>query len=383
MKRTGDGPRVWRAAATASVWVMLAGVPQTARAQGAAAIDGVVRDSASGVGISGAVVSLAGQPYQVRTDEAGRFHLALAPAAGMTLQIRRLGYRPASLPVATEAAHEHAVRLATAAQPLAPVVVRAERRKFTGRLAGYYERLERRTQGTFITRADIERERPPQLTDLLQRSPGVRVTRGRPSAQSVRLRGQNCRPLVWLDGAPMGAGDVDLDAFAPTTLEGIEIYMGANIPARFQAARGQAECGTVVLWSRGPDTEPARAVRGVSAEELEALVAGLTVFERDEVDSAAVLLAPEGWQIPYPAAMQAAGTSGRVTAEFVVDTMGVTEATHLGVVSSTDAYFSVAVLDAVRAARFRPAVRQGRPVRQLVRQTFEFQPGDRGGKPSG
>jgi TonB family protein len=288
--------------------------------------------------------------------------------------VRRLGFRPKLVAVVGSPAPVQ-VDLATNVQPLAPVVVRVERSRYTGRLAGYYERLERRTQGQFISRADLEREHPAQLTDMLQRLPGVRVTRGRPGAQSVRLRGRDCRPLVWLDGAPMSAGDVDLDSFTPASLEGIEMYLGSsNAPPGYQAARGQSECGTVLLWSRGRDTEPHPAGRGATPEELEELIASLSVFTSEQVEVPAELDPAVAWEVPYPPSMRASGLSGRVVAEFVVDTLGRVEGGNFGIVSSTDPLFSAAVREAVGRGLFRPAWRNGRRVRQLVRQPFEFHP---------
>lgn len=339
-------------------------------------ISGVVRDSASGAGVSGAEVRVAGTPQRLRTETDGSFRIFVGSTPGR-LEVRRLGFRPTTVTVReAPRASDDVLQVTLAAVPLtiAPMVVQAERVRYTGRLAGYYERLERRAQGVFITRADIDREKPAQLTDMLQRVPGIRVTRGRPGAQSIRMRGKDCRPLVWLDGAAMSAGDVDLDSFAPTTLEGIELYPGANPPGRFQAARGQSGCGTILLWSRGPDTELPRAVRGVSLDELEALIAASEVYQADAVDTAATPLDPAGWTIPYPPSMRATGTGGTVTAEFVVDTMGRVERGHVGIVSSTDPFFSAAVAEALPEGRFRPAVRRGRRVRQLVRQSFEFHP---------
>jgi TonB family protein len=336
-------------------------------------VSGVVRDSASGAAVSGAEVRVMGTTARMRTEEDGTFRLRAAEGGRSTIEVRRLGFRPLSLDVGAGAEQLQLV-IASIPFTLAPLVIRAEHVRYTGRLAGYYERLAKRTQGLFITRADLDRERPPQLTDMLQRSPGVRVTRGRPGAQSIRMRGRDCRPLVWLDGAPMSSGDVDLDSFAPTTLEGIELYLGSNVPSHFMASRGQSDCGTILLWSRGPDTEPPRATHSVSAEELEGLIASFGVYTSDQVDSVAVRVGPEGWRVPYPPSLQAAGVRGSVAAEFVVDTLGRVEPSRLGIVSSTDRFFSAAVAGALPAAQFRPAVRRGRRVRQLVRQTFEFEP---------
>jgi TonB family protein len=294
------------------------------------------------------------------------------------LHVRRLGFEPRSLTIQGERDQAAlAIRLVPSLAYLDVVVVRAERKKFTGRLAGYYARLERGTQGQFITREDLEREQPTQLTDMLQRQPGIRITRGRPGAQSIRMRGRDCRPLIWLDGSAMPAGDVDLDSFSPASLEGIELYLGASAPAGFQAARGQSECGTVLLWSRGVDTEPRQRGQMTTPAELEALLLSISVYRADQVETRATLDLAAGWPVAYPPALRASGTGGRVIAEFVVDTLGRVEESHFGIVSSTDPLFSAAVRESASSARFSPAVRGGHRVRQLVRQPFDFQPDGR------
>lgn len=348
--------------------------PARAAAQAAGEVSGTVVDSASGVGIALADVAVEGSARHVLTDEHGSFRLTGVGGAPLMLRVRRLGFEPRALPVgAVRSRASLTIRLVPSLRYLDAVLVRAERKKYSGRLAGYYGRLEHRTQGLFISREDLDREKPTQLTDMLQRQPGVRITRGRPGAQSIRMRGRECRPLVWLDGAAMPAGDVDLDSFSPASLEGIELYLGSSAPAGFQAARGQSECGTVLLWSRGVDTEPHRETMATPAE-LEELLATLAVFPADKVESRATLDSVQGWAVPYPPSLQASGTSGRVVAEFVVDTLGRVELSHFGIVSSTHPLFSGAVRESAGSARFSPATRGGRRVRQLVRQPFDFHP---------
>jgi len=341
-------------------------------AQSPVRLSGRVTDSLTGAGIIGAEVRLVGRAASVVSGERGLFSLLVSDATSGILEARRLGYRPAQLTVRS-ADEPVEIRLASSGQSLVPIQIRARREKYTGRLAGYFSRLERRTQGVFITREDLEREQPTQLTDMLQRTPGVRVTRGRPGAQSIRMRGRDCRPLIWLDGAAMPAGDVDLDSFSPASLEGIELYLGASAPAGFQAARGQSECGTVLLWSRSAELQP-RQRSTATAAELEELLATLTVFSAEQVEVRAALDSSQGWPVPYPPALRASGTSGRVVAEFVVDTLGHVELAHFGIVSSTDPLFSAAVHESAAAAQFTPAKKNGRSVRQLVRQPFEFHP---------
>jgi TonB family protein len=348
-------------------------LPWGAAAQGTG-LNGIVRDSAGRFGIASAEVRIEGTAFRAITDERGGFRFAGGTAARSTLRVRRLGYVPRAIPVSlaqADAAVE--IELVPSVQQLRSVVVNAERAKYSGRLAGYYERLERRAIGQFITRADLERERPSQLTDMIQRAPGVNLTRGRPGMLRVRLRGRDCSPLVWLDGAALSLGDVDLDAFSPVSIEGIELYLGASsAPQRYQSARGKNECGTILLWSRGQDTEARVVGRGVDPEELESLIAGHSAFTPDEVDRPAVLDSVSLAAVAYPPSMRASGVNGLVVAEFVVDTSGRVELDTFGVVSSTDPLFSEAVRDALDRAVFVPAMRKGRQVRQLVRLPFRF-----------
>jgi TonB family protein len=174
----------------------------------------------------------------------------------------------------------------------------------------------------------------------------------------------------------MPVSDVDLDSFSPASLEEIELYLGSSAPAAFVAARGQSECGTILLWSRGMDTEPRQGGYSVTPEELAALLESLSVFSSDQVETRAVLDAAGGWTVPYPPSLRASGTSGRVVAEFVVDTLGRVEQSHFGIVSSTHPLFSMAVRESAGSARFRPALRAGHRVRQLVRLPFDFHPGN-------
>lgn len=348
-------------------------LPASAAAQGGA-LTGIVTDSAGTIGIAGAEVRIEGTAFRAISDERGAFRFASGTAVGSTLRVRRLGFVPRTMALSAERTESPVeIRLTPSVQHLRPVLVSAERTKYGGRLAGYYERLERRAIGQFITRADLEREKPSQLTDMIQRAPGVNLTRGRPGMLRIRMRGRDCSPLIWLDGAAMSLGDVDLDAFSPVSIEGIELYLSASsVPQRFQSARGKNECGTIVLWSRGPDTEPRMRGRDVNPVELESLVATLSVFTADQVDTPARMDSASLPKVAYPPSMRASGVSGVVLAEFVVDLGGRLEVENFGVVSSTHPLFTEAVHAAVVGASFTPAMRKGRPVRQIVRLPFDF-----------
>ncbi|HEY0529947.1 MAG TPA: carboxypeptidase regulatory-like domain-containing protein [Gemmatimonadaceae bacterium] len=345
----------------------------TAHAQSPAAIAGHVT-AETGFALRGADVALDGTAFHATTDDNGDFRLDGVPAGNFIVRARRLGFRPEQIQVSVPQSGTENVnlRLSIVAQDLQPVLVSARTMKYSGRLAGYYERLERRTSGVFITRQDIERDNPRTLGQLLQRTPGVTTSRQRDGSTGVRMRDRTCSPLVWLDGSALPTGHVDLDTFEPSSLEGVELYLGSTgAPARYSWSRDLSNCGTILLWTRGSDGEyPREMIR--SPAEIESLVASMAVYTSDRVDKPATLDSASARSIPYPPSLFAAHTRGTVVAEFIVDGEGHVEPGTFGIVSSTHPLFTDAVRRALASAVFTPAQKAGKSVRQLVQQPFEF-----------
>ncbi len=346
-----------------------------ARANGQAlgTITGTVTDTA-GAPLLGTEVTVDGAPVRAFTGDQGGFHLFGVPYGARTLSVRRLGFAPAqvSVQVAEGGDATVAVRLKLLATTLPPVVVRPTRMSYSGRLAGYYERLERKSNGYFITRDQIDHENTRLLGQLLQHVPGVTAVRGRGGITGIRLRGRTCWPLIWIDGTPMPSGEVDLDSFSPTSIHGIELYLGSTTaPARYIYTRDVSSCGTILIWSRGPDTDPITSTPTPSVD-LQSLIAQLSVFNADQVDRRAILDTTRLLQLSFPPPLFAAGIQGLVIAEFVVDTVGRVESGTVGIVSSTAPLFTEAVRVALESASYLPAIKNGHAVRQFVQQPFEF-----------
>jgi TonB family protein len=361
-----------RARLTFAVCVLVADALRLG-AQSPASVVGRVT-AETGIGLMGADVAVSGTQLRATTDDRGEFRLAGVPAGTIEVRARRLGFRPdaVTLTVPESGTESVSIKLAVASQELQPVLVHGQSVKYTGRLAGYYERLERRTSGVFITRDQIERDNPRTLNQLLQRTPGITTLRQRDGSIGVRMRDRTCAPLVWLDGSALPTGQVDLDTFEPSTLEGIELYLGSTAaPARYSWSRDLSNCGTILLWTRGSDSDVPHTTMS-SPSEIEALVASLAVFTADQVDRPAARDSTKPLNIPYPPSLFAAHTRGSVVAEFVVDTEGRVEKETFGIVSATHPLFADAVRTAVLAATFSPALKQGKAVRQLVHQPFEF-----------
>jgi TonB family protein len=349
-------------------------LPLAVGAQNSGSVSGIVTDS-TGAPVFGAEVSMTGVAHRSVTDERGVFYLGGVPIGSSRLSVRRMGFAPYAISVAVSDANlrveDLQVTLSPAPSVLSPVFVSSRRVDYTGRLAGYYQRLESRSGGYFITRDQIDRENPRTLSQLLLHVPGITPYKGRAGSQGIRMRGRLCWPLVWIDGTPMPAGEVDMDAFAPQTIHGVELYLGSTTaPARFILGRVDNSCGTIVLWSRGPDTDPITSLDKPSVD-IDGLLASLSIFTADQVDAPAEP-AQGGLRVRYPQSLFAARVDGSVTAEFVVDEKGHVEGETFGIVASSNPLFSEAVRDAVMSAVFTPARRKGAAVRQLVQQPFRF-----------
>jgi TonB family protein len=352
--------------------VTLAG-PVAAQEEGS--VSGTVSDSAGGP-IFRAELAVEGSALHAYSDEHGIFNLQGLPLGPRVLTARRLGFAPVRVGIQLSQASgaQVTIRLTPIPSTLPAVVVHPARLGYTGRLAGYYKRLEKRSSGVFITRDQIDHESSTTLGALLQHIPGIRVGRGAAGITGMRMRGRSCWPLVWIDGTPMPAGEADLDAFIPSTIQGIELYLGSTTaPMRYIQNGDVSSCGTVLIWSRGPDTDPIGG--SASSVDLEDLIDRQAIYSADSVDRPARLDTTQSLQLDFPASLFAAHVPGMVIAEFVVDTLGRVENRTVGIVSSTAPLFSDAVRLALYSASYVPASKGGHPVRQLVQQPFEFDVG--------
>ena len=332
--------------------------------------------ASSGAPLGGARVRVGTSPA-AEADDDGVVRLTGLPAGDNWVHVRRLGYRPDSLSVlvAADVLVDTTLTLHQVAVGLAPVTV-IGRRDLSGPMAGFYRRQES-GNGRFITLAEIERRNPLNLTDLLRTVPGFRIeTRG--FRNNVRVRGSRCAPLVWLDGQGLFAGDIDLDTFSPRSFEAIEIYSGgASVPVEFQGnQRVSSSCGTILLWSRrGELRAPKRKNNALSpAAEIQKLLDELRVFTASDVDVAARLDSANLVHPIYPDSLFSAQTPGRVLAEFVVGVNGQVNLETFSAVTTTHRDFVEPVRRALREQLFIPAVREGRPVQQVVLQPFTFVP---------
>jgi protein TonB len=99
-------------------------------------------------------------------------------------------------------------------------------------------------------------------------------------------------------------------------------------------------------------------------------VTNQTYFEF-QVEKPAEMLA-ESPKPKYPSVLESSGIAGEVQAQFVVSSAGKADMDTFKVLKSTNELFTQAVKNVLPRMRFSPAMIGGKPVNQLVQQSFQF-----------
>jgi periplasmic protein TonB len=74
----------------------------------------------------------------------------------------------------------------------------------------------------------------------------------------------------------------------------------------------------------------------------------------------------------YPSVLESSGIAGEVQAQFVVSSSGKADMDSFKVLKSTNELFTQAVKNVLPRMKFSPAMIGGKPVNQLVQQSFQF-----------
>lgn len=234
---------------TAATW--------SASAQSVGAISGTVKDSA-GTPIPGVEVVLLQVKGAVYSDSLGVFRFANIPTGKRELHFRRLGFAPKS--VGAEIGDGKTVALAIVLDPSATAIEGMTVEEATRRrqmLSDFYDRSARGF-GHFVTRDQIEKRNPMNLSDMMRMIPGARLTPIRGGGQAAlrfsRAQGpRDCPPQYWVDGVK--TWNLNIDDIVPQDVEGIEVYSGAStVPPQFNTKEGTTICGVILIWTRVPGT---------------------------------------------------------------------------------------------------------------------------------
>ncbi|UCF41141.1 MAG: carboxypeptidase regulatory-like domain-containing protein [Gemmatimonadota bacterium] len=232
-------------------------------------LEGRVLDDVSEEPLAGARVILLNRynrtaGYAV-TDALGQFRFEDRDWGWYRLEITAVGYVRAQTPFLWWTnEHEFAgleVRLAPDAVLLAPLEIVALSERNVSPILDNAEFRSTRGFGVHITREQIERRRPANVTDMLVEVPGVYASRSGVGASGGRhlymgralpgLGGGDCPVQVWLDGVLASRdGPVIIDDLVnPLDVEMVEIFRGlGTIPPEF--LNTDARCGVVAIWTR-------------------------------------------------------------------------------------------------------------------------------------
>ena len=241
-------------------------------------LSGVITNP-NGFPVPRAEVIIAGIDLKATTNAAGIYEFFAAPTGKIKIVARRLGFEPAEERVTLEAGRHKQVDFELKAIPELLDSVMVREAGGNGRMADFWARRMTGV-GAFITRADIERRRPHQPSDLLRTVTGVKVVMGESGfdratismgrntllSRSGRTAGatlaNDCKVSYYVDGSSVPSGTFHMDDMSALLIEAIEVYRGpAETPARLR--QRDTACGVIVIWTREPPSKQALKAPGL------------------------------------------------------------------------------------------------------------------------
>ncbi len=222
-------------------------------AQNTGGITGKVTDSSTGESLPGANVLLVGANYGVSTDRYGTFKLDKVPLGNYTLKVTYIGYEDFTTPILLTKANyiiNVDVKLNITALQISEIVV-------SGLLQGQVKALNQQLNASDIrnvlSREEIEKFPDLNTADVLQRMPGVYISRSLGEGTFVYLRGTEPRLTgVTVDGQKLASSDdeeriIDLGVINSSQLASVEVTK-ALTPDKNADAIG----GVVNIVTRNP-----------------------------------------------------------------------------------------------------------------------------------
>ncbi|HEY4305817.1 MAG TPA: carboxypeptidase regulatory-like domain-containing protein [Gemmatimonadaceae bacterium] len=222
-------------------------------AKGSAKVTGKVLDK-QGKPLKEARVTIQGGGAPVLTNILGVFTLDSLPSGTQSLEVRKLGYSVAEIPVelSTMSPATANVTMTDAIPLLETMRTEAAADQALSDL-GYLER-KRSGFGYFLDDKLINHD-AIMFTDIMYTVPGLKVSpvgNGRDYAVTDTRNAANGCVNYYVDGFPweeMSPGDIN-NFVRPNETVAVEVYHGSNTPPQFQKS-GQTSCATIVIWTQG------------------------------------------------------------------------------------------------------------------------------------
>lgn len=161
---------------------------------------------------------------------------------------------------------------------------------------------------------------------------------------------------------PRGFQVIDAVSTVPTGIPSVDPNQRFLDPRDFTGHGVEGGVGWGVVGGTGPADQPipdgslGNALYAMELQDARFVPAALVVEPR----------------FARPRALLAAGIGGRVTIQFIVDTLGLVEEPSIEVLSTTHEAFATAVKEGIVEARFSPARYGEHAVRQLTRLPVSF-----------
>ena len=225
--------------------------------RGDARLAGIVRDE-KGRGVDGARVFVRGTNLANTSSDRGYFALDSLPGGTHMLEVRALGYLPATSIVQLAADQPAQVEVFIGDRLVTLETVRVQATLvFSRNLARFQTNRERNLGGVFVGPREIDRFRGMRFSNLVQSIPGVRLNyregfsilmdyAGTDDGRSMGL----CVPAFYIDGqrSQYTASEIE-GLYRADEIAGVEVYLReSQRPIEFQDVNSR--CGAIALWTR-------------------------------------------------------------------------------------------------------------------------------------
>jgi hypothetical protein len=220
-----------------------AGTIGAAAATGTARLTGVIR-GAGDLPLASAEVRVLGTRAIAQTDARGRYALGNLPAGTQLLEVRRLGYGVADIPVELRSGAtvngDMRLQKIVNLDSVRVVAIGTRYREFSDHRA-------HSMYGVFLGPETMAQEHAVQLSDIIRKIPGFIIRGEGPFARVFSARSPTLRPCaanVIVNGIP----NQPINDFPPVMVGAVEAYREGEItPNDYFDIRG---CATIAIWTK-------------------------------------------------------------------------------------------------------------------------------------
>lgn len=203
--------------------------------------------------LGGARVTLQGQFRTVIAAPNGTFRLDSLPSGTQSLEVRRLGYAFAEVPVELAAGRPSSttITLSDAAPMLATVKVEASPDAALA-VVGYTGRKHSSPGGYFLDGDKVNHD-ASVFSVIMTAVPGLSISPAADGRNNVIKDNRSAGGCInyWIDGTPFPSitpGDID-DYVRAGEVVAVEVYHASDMPAEF-VTPGRGSCTTIVAWTQ-------------------------------------------------------------------------------------------------------------------------------------